>query len=195
MEKWRGRVALVTGASAGIGKRMVQELLKYDMKVIGCARRKNLILAEDESKSGNLFAYSCDFNDPTNIEDMFSKIKANPVLGRVDLCVCNAGTTSNHGLLDASAAEWTTMVNVNIVAVSLCVQLSVKSMLDQNITDGHVVFINSMSGHAVHPHPLTRFYSVTKFAVTALVEGWRQEVRHTKKKPAMQVPSIYLNDS
>ena len=177
MEKWHGRIALVTGASAGIGLNMVQELLKYDMKVVGCARRKELIQAKDETKRDKLYAYECDLNQTANIEAMFQWINDHPDLGHVDLCVANAGTTSHHGLLDASPEEWTAMVNVNIVAVSLCVQLSVKSMLNHKIMNGHIVFINSMSGHAVHPHPLTRFYSATKFAVTALVQGWRQEVR------------------
>ena len=54
------------------------------------------------------------------------------------------------------------------------------SILSQNnITDGQIVMVNSMSGHRVPPGTL-RFYSATKFAVTGLVEGWRQEVNYSK---------------
>ena len=50
-------------------------------------------------------------------------------------------------------------------------------MRRNKIADGQIIMISSMSGHRVPPNPSTRFYSATKFAVTALLEGWRQEVR------------------
>ena len=50
-------------------------------------------------------------------------------------------------------------------------------MTKKKITDGQIIMISSMSGHRVSPSPSTRFYSATKFAVTGLLEGWRQEVR------------------
>ena len=59
----------------------------------------------------------------------------------------------------------------------LCTQLSIKSMMNNKISDGQLIMISSMSGHRVPPNPSTRFYSATKFAVTGLLEGWRQEVR------------------
>ena len=68
-------------------------------------------------------------------------------------------------------------------ALNLCTQLAVKSMLKHKVDDGQIIMINSMSGHRV-PNMAggkTRFYSATKFAVTALLEGWRQEVRESGK--------------
>ena len=62
-------------------------------------------------------------------------------------------------------------------ALCLCTQLSIKSMMRNKISDGQIILISSMSGHRVPPNPSTRFYSATKFAVTGLLEGWRQEVR------------------
>ena len=50
-------------------------------------------------------------------------------------------------------------------------------MMNNKISDGQLIMISSMSGHRVPPNPSTRFYSATKFAVTGLLEGWRQEVR------------------
>ena len=50
-------------------------------------------------------------------------------------------------------------------------------MTRNKISDGQIIMISSMSGHRVPPNPSTRFYSATKFAVTGLLEGWRQEVR------------------
>ena len=50
-------------------------------------------------------------------------------------------------------------------------------MMRNKISEGQIILISSMSGHRVPPNPSTRFYSATKFAVTGLLEGWRQEVR------------------
>ena len=50
-------------------------------------------------------------------------------------------------------------------------------MTKHGVDDGQIVMVSSMSGHRVPPSPSTRFYSATKFAVTGLLEGWRQEVR------------------
>ena len=89
------------------------------------------------------------------------------------------------------------MSEVNIIALNHCTQLAVKSMMkvryfvhtsiqvmskkleffpiQHKIDDGQVIFVNSMSGHRVAGG--SKFYSATKFAVTALLEGWRMEVR------------------
>ena len=64
-----------------------------------------------------------------------------------------------------------------LAALCLCTQLSIQSMRRNKIADGQIIMISSMSGHRAPPNPSTRFYSATKFAVTALLEGWRQEVR------------------
>ena len=69
------------------------------------------------------------------------------------------------------------VISVLLLALCLCTQLSLQSMMKKKITDGQIIMISSMSGHRVPPNPSTRFYSATKFAVTALLEGWRQEVR------------------
>ena len=68
-------------------------------------------------------------------------------------------------------------MSVLLLALCLCTQLSLQSMMKKKITDGQIIMISSMSGHRVPPNPSTRFYAATKFAVTGLLEGWRQEVR------------------
>merc|ERR1719270_2943326 len=50
-------------------------------------------------------------------------------------------------------------------------------MTKHGVDDGQIIMVSSMSGHRVPPNPSTRFYAATKFAVTGLLEGWRQEVR------------------
>ena len=170
MENLKGKVALVTGASSGIGEALVKKLLNHDLKVVACARRFDRL--ETLSASDHFFPYKCDLRNTDEIEKMFEWIKRQPKLGHVDVCVCNAGFTGGSTLMEGDVQEWQNMLQVNVVAACLCAQKSVKLMGER----GHVVFMNSMSGHAVHPHPQTRFYSATKFAMTALVEGFRDEV-------------------
>lgn len=180
MERWTGRVAVVTGASAGIGAAICKVLLEAGMKVVGCARRVNKIedLAKDwEKLPGKLYAYKCDMESEDDINGMFNWIAEHKELGKVDICINNAGMSTSETLLEGKYENWKKMMNINVVGLCLCTKLSIESMQKNNIDDGHVVMISSMSGHRVPPSPSTRFYAATKHAVTALIEGWRQSVR------------------
>jgi len=126
---------------------------------------------------GKFYYRACDLSEEADIRSLFSWIEKHPDLGRVDICVNNAGFSSANTLLDGDFASWRKMMDVNVLALCLCTQLSIKSMTDKKINEGQIIMISSMSGHRVPPNPSTRFYSATKFAVTGLLEGWRQEVR------------------
>jgi len=179
MDRWCGRVALVTGASAGIGKAITKVLLESGMKVVGCARRVENIEAmasEYSDLKGQLFAYKCDMEKEEEIEQMFKWIAEHKELGRVDVCINNAGMSTSESLLDGKYENWKKMLNINVLGLCLCTKLSIDSMRENKIDDGHVIMISSIVGHKVAPVP-HRFYAATKFAVNALIEGWRQSVR------------------
>jgi len=183
MEKWTGRVALVTGASAGIGKAIAIALVNAGMKVVGCARRVEKIeemSANLSNAKGKLYAYKCDMEKESEIEAMFAWIEEHKELGCVDVCINNAGMSTSESLLEGNYKNWKKMMDINVLSLCLCTQLSIKSMQKKKIDDGHVIMISSLSGHRVPPNPSTRFYAATKFAVKALLEGFRQEVRDLK---------------
>nr|CAD7443480.1 unnamed protein product [Timema bartmani] len=87
MERWSGRVALVTGASAGIGAAIVRELVKNGLIVVGLARRAELV--ELKGFPGKLHAFKGDASKEEDILAAFDWIKKN--LGRIDVLVNNAG--------------------------------------------------------------------------------------------------------
>merc|ERR1712226_539844 len=145
------------------------------MKVVGCARRLKKV-EELAKENSNIFPVKCDVGNEDDVTQMFEWIESNPNLGKVDICIPNAGFSSNGTLMEGCVADWKTMLDVNVVGLNHCTQLAIKSMLKNKITDGQIVMVNSMSGHRVAPGKL-RFYSATKFAVTGLLEGWRQELR------------------
>lgn len=183
MERWKGRVALVTGASVGIGAAIVKELVRHGMKVIGCARdvEKMKRLSEEcqcAGLSGVFVPYKCDLTNESEILSMFTDIKSQHE--GVDVCINNAGLAHPEPLLNGKTSGWRNMLDVNVIALSLCTREAYQSMKERNVNDGHIININSMSGHRVVQHADVHFYSATKFTVTALTEGLRQELREAK---------------
>lgn len=71
-------------------------------------------------------------------------------------------------------------LQVNVLALSICTREAYQSMKERKVDDGHIININSMSGHRVLPQSAVHFYSATKYAVTALTEGLRQELREAQ---------------
>uniref|UniRef100_A0A8B9GYZ0 Dehydrogenase/reductase (SDR family) member 11a n=1 Tax=Astyanax mexicanus TaxID=7994 RepID=A0A8B9GYZ0_ASTMX len=72
------------------------------------------------------------------------------------------------------------LINVNVLALAICTRESYQSMKERNVDDGHIININSMAGHKVMANADEHFYGATKYAVTALTEGLRQELREAK---------------
>ncbi|KAB7497057.1 Dehydrogenase/reductase SDR family member 11 [Armadillidium nasatum] len=178
MEKWKGRVALVTGASSGIGAAICEDLVKHGMKVVGAARRieKMQELGEKlKNEKGTFLPVQCDVTKDEDIYNLFDKIKE--TFGGVDVCVNNAGTLGYVlDLLKGTPEEWRQISNVNVIALCLCSKLTVNSLKERGLDDGHIINISSICGHQVLVGS-SRFYTGTKFAVRALSEGLRQELQ------------------
>ena len=77
-----------------------------------------------------------------DITEMFKWIEENH--GQLDICIPNAGFSADKSLLDGSMSEWRSMLDVNVLALNLCTQLAVKSMLKHKVDDGQIIMINSM---------------------------------------------------
>ncbi|XP_041096758.1 dehydrogenase/reductase SDR family member 11a isoform X2 [Polyodon spathula] len=183
MERWKGRVALVTGASVGIGAAIARALVQHGMKVVGCGRSVDKIeklAAECQSAgyTGTLIPYKCDLSNEEEILSMFSAIKT--LHQGVDVCINNAGLARAEPLLSGKTEGWRNMIDVNVLALSICTREAYQSMKERNIDDGHIININSVLGHKSHPDARAHFYGATKYAVTALTESVRQEVRDQK---------------
>jgi len=182
ISRWAGRNALVTGASSGIGSAICEAFVKQGINVIGCARNKERIefLAQsfqEQKHPGKLFPFKCDVSKDEDIEEMFKWIKENH--GGVDICVNNAGFSSDHTLQNLTGKEMRAMLDVNVVGLTLCTSASIRSMKERGVDDGHIFNLNSMSGHRLTG--MLHFYAATKFAVTALTEGFRRELVEDSK--------------
>ena len=92
-------MAVVTGASAGIGAAVCGLLAEHGMKVVGCARRIDKIEELARARPG-ITPYRCDLTSDADIAGMFEWIEANPELGKVDVCIPNAGLAASSSLLE-----------------------------------------------------------------------------------------------
>lgn len=181
MDKWVGKIAVVTGASAGIGAAIAVELAKHGVTVVGVARRKERVeaLAEaNKASPGKIHAIECDIMKPESITAAFEWIEAN--LGGVDILVNNAGTLRCAQLLDLdrSDTDYTLTIDTNLTGLLLCTRRALKSM--QKRPFGYIININSVAGH-INPNPtLVQFginvYGATKHAVTNLSDMFRLEL-------------------
>ncbi|XP_070572620.1 dehydrogenase/reductase SDR family member 11-like isoform X2 [Ptychodera flava] len=180
MERWMNRVALVTGASVGIGKAISKALVEHGMIVYGCARDVDKIKShseelESQSAKGSLRAVKCDLRNEEEILSMFAEIKRNH--GGVDVCINNAGLNFRETLLNGDTNHWKNILDVNVLALSICTREAVKQMMERHIDDGHIIHINSTYGRSPSTDPMANFYAATKCMVTALTEGLRRELR------------------
>ncbi|XP_076461369.1 dehydrogenase/reductase SDR family member 11-like [Babylonia areolata] len=185
MERWVGRVALVTGASAGIGYSVTKALVERGMKVVACARNIAAIqkLGEELSEHpGSLTAVKCDVSKEEEVTAMFQMIRQHSSLGRVDVCINNAGLAHDAPLLTGDPAQWKHMFDVNVLGLMMVTKESFKLMQENNIDDGHIILVNSVAGKTVSSFIPSHCYSATKFAVSALCQGMRNELRALKSR-------------
>uniref|UniRef100_A0A4W3JJW7 Dehydrogenase/reductase SDR family member 11 n=1 Tax=Callorhinchus milii TaxID=7868 RepID=A0A4W3JJW7_CALMI len=142
---------------------------------VGLSTQKTAAECESAGYPGTLIPYKCDLTNEEEILSMFSAIKT--LHQGVDVCINNAGLAHPEPLLSGRTEGWRNMIAVNVMALAICTREAYQSMRERNVDDGHIININSMSGHRVPNSPTISFYSATKHAVTGLTEGLRQELR------------------
>ncbi|XP_055846214.1 farnesol dehydrogenase isoform X2 [Episyrphus balteatus] len=186
MERWQGKVAVVTGASSGIGAQCAMDLAKAGMIVVGLARREGLVadLRYELPKDARnrLHTLKCDVTKECDVNKAFSRIKDK--FGGIDVLINNAGIFRQTSLLcDDNVADLHEVLMTNVMGKVHCTREAFKSMKERNV-DGHVVNMNSTCGHKVvrtEGHPCN-MYTPSKFAITALTEEYRQEFYENKTK-------------
>lgn len=197
MERWLNKIAVVTGASAGIGVATCKALVENGMIVVGLARRVEKIEAEvrphlSESKKENFYSHKCDVSDEQSVKEAFAWIEKK--FGGVDVLVNNAGIFKNFPLMSENNSEdIKNTVNTNVLGVVWCTREAFRNMKERDVF-GHIVNINSVVGHMVPNVPgfHLNIYPPTKHAVTALTEIMRQEFMENNTKVKVTVSFQFL---
>ena len=184
-ERLDGTVALVTGASSGIGAAAAASLAGRGAAVSLAARRKDrldALAAEIRANGGSAVVIEADVTDEHQATNVVEQTVAE--LGRLDTLVNNAGVMLLGPALDAPLTEWQRMVELNVLGLVYCAHAALPHLLsaaeDSPRRVADMVNISSVAGRVARSG--SAVYNLTKHGVGAFSEGLRQEVteRHVR---------------
>ncbi len=191
MEQLRGRTALVTGASGGLGAHLARRLAREGMNVALAARREaelSALATELEALGVRAAALPTDLSDLDQVDPLIER--AEDALGPIDLLVNNAGVELVGVFTGYTRAELTAMVDLNLTAPMLLTHRVVSGMLARG--RGHVVFISSLGGKLgpAYDEP----YAATKAGLIGLNQSLRDEYRQAPVGFSVVCPGFIAGD-
>ena len=172
--KLEGKVAVVTGASSGIGEATVRALAAEGAAVVAGARRKERLdgLVEEVTQDGGkAIGVESDITDEEQAHYLVRR--AVEEFGRIDILVNNAGVMLLSDVSKGLSDQWRTMFEVNVLGLLYATHVAIGYMKEQG--SGHLVNISSVAGRKV-TRTSNGVYAGTKFAVNAISEGLRMEL-------------------
>ena len=172
-KRLQDRIALVTGASSGIGEATAIALAEVGVKVAIAARRRDRLdaLAKRLAALGaEPLVLEADLLD----EHVAQRIVADTekYFGRLDILVNNAGVMYLEPVAEADLGRWRRMLELNVLSLIASTQAALAGMRARK--DGHIVNISSTAGRVANPNAAA--YAATKFGVVAFSEALRREV-------------------
>jgi NADP-dependent 3-hydroxy acid dehydrogenase YdfG len=170
----KDKVIVITGASSGLGLAAARRLAQQGAcLVLGARRIERLQQLADELNGEEHRAIAVEA-DVTRLDDVKRLVdRAVQTFGRVDVMVNNAGLMPISALERLKVEDWERTIDVNIKGVLYGIAAALPHM--QRQMSGHFVNVASVAGHKIMPNGTV--YSASKFAVRALSEGLRQEVK------------------
>lgn len=196
MERWVGKLAVVTGASCGIGAQIAVDLANAGVTVVGLARRveriEQLKTQVKPEFQKNFYALKCDVGVEESVKKAFAWIDQH--LGGIHIMINNAGCVRQVNVVDADNTQMLKdVIDTNLWGVVFGTREAFQSMKRHNINDGHIVQINSVAGHYIITlpgAPSSNMYQPSKYAVTALTEIVRRELRDLGTKVKITVTNV-----
>jgi NADP-dependent 3-hydroxy acid dehydrogenase YdfG len=187
-----GKVVVITGASSGLGESMARLLAASGAIVVLGARRKDRIdtlVEEVKAAGGRALGFKADVTKRTDVEALVQG--ALRAYDRVDVIVNNAGIMPIAPMVSLKVEEWDRMIDVNIKGLLYGVAAVLPIMQRQK--GGHIINIASILGFKVLA-PGGTVYSATKFAVRAVSEGLRIELKADNIRSTMISPGVIATE-
>jgi len=182
-----GHIALVTGASSGIGEGVAEALAAHGATVIAAARRKDRLTQLVEKLSaagGTAIPYELDITDSAAVVQCVGEVVAQ--YGRIDSVVNAAGIMLSARTAEATIADWQRMFDTNILGLMAVSHAVFAVMRKQH--KGHIVNISSVSGRLANPG--SPGYAATKSAVATFSESLRKEGAPENVRVTVIIPGI-----
>jgi NAD(P)-dependent dehydrogenase (short-subunit alcohol dehydrogenase family) len=165
------KIALVTGASSGIGKACALALLQEGWQVVLVGRRADALAAavlEAGPNAGHAHAIPTDLSKEPEVKALFDQIRSR--FGRLDLVFNNAGISLPYTLPgDLSGDEWRRAVDINLNGAFYTLSYAFKLMQEQSPQGGRIINNGSISAHV--PRPGSIAYTATKHAISGLTRA------------------------
>jgi 3-oxoacyl-[acyl-carrier protein] reductase len=186
MDPTKGRVALVTGGSRGIGRAIAGLLLKEEIAVVICARRAADLdrALEDLRRNGGdrIAGRTCDVRDYDQVNELFRFIDKN--FGGLDILVNNAGVGLFANVEEMSPENWRTVIETNLNSLFYCSHEAIPRMRARG--GGYIFNIGSLAGKNAFPQSAA--YSASKFGLIGFSEALMQEVRYDNIRVSYIMP-------
>ena len=177
-------VFLITGASSGIGAATARAAAQAGYRVALAARSMDRLrdLAGELGDGERALAIRCDVTEWDDQESMVAAVLER--FGRLDVVFANAGFGGKRGFTAESPEYWKSMVLTNVYGAALTIRATIQAVTEAR---GHLLLTGSVAGRRALPGSL---YSATKWAVTALGEGARQELNGTGVRVTLIEPGM-----
>jgi NADP-dependent 3-hydroxy acid dehydrogenase YdfG len=187
----KGKVAVVTGASSGIGRATAVQLAAEGAAVAVLGRKQAAlddVAAEIKTKGGRVLPRALDVRD----HEAMAKLMDDAVseFGRVDIMVNNAGVSHRGGITDGDVELWREIIDTNLLAMLIGCREAIRVMLPN--ASGHIV--NMSSGTTRFLRPSGQVYTATKHAMNYITSALREELIETGIRVSVVVPGLTLTN-
>lgn len=170
----KDKIALITGASRGIGRAIAITLAGYGAKIIvnyaGSKEKAEEVVKEIKDGGGEAFAYQCDIADFEAVKSMISDIQKE--YGRIDILVNNAGITKDNLVLKMKEEDFDTVIETNLKGSFNCISHTIKGMVKQR--SGRIINMSSVTGVIGNAGQIN--YSASKAGLIGMTKSLAREV-------------------
>ncbi len=178
----KGKIAIVTGGTRGIGRAIAEALLREGLSVCISARSQAEIDKTIRELGENAFGFVCDVRDYEQVKRLMAyTIKE---LGGLDILINNAGIGIFETVEGTSAEDFRAVLETNLFGVFYCCREAIPEMRRRG--GGYIINISSLAG--ANPHPRMAAYNASKFGLNGFSEALMQEVRHDGIKVSYIMP-------
>jgi NADP-dependent 3-hydroxy acid dehydrogenase YdfG len=195
MSQHNKRIAIVTGATSGIGEATARKLVAEGIEVIGNGRNADKLTQLESELGGDFCGVAGDITDDLVIESLFNAAKIS--FGSLpDIVVANAGRGLGGSVVESDLAEFQKVLQLNVTSTLSLLQKSAQTMLKSQAdrypnASADIIIIGSVVGRNISP--FSAVYGATKFAVHALAEGLRREIGTKGIRVSLVEPGLLLS--